>query len=53
VWRVPPTARQTSLGAIAAAAAALLFACGAIDRLRRRSTPAAPGAARALGSGAA
>ena len=50
VYRVQTPARQTPLGALAAATAALLFACGAIDRLRRRSAPAAP---RALGSGAA
>ena len=37
-------ARQTALGALAAAAAALLLACGAIDHLRRRSAPAAPAA---------
>jgi hypothetical protein len=50
VYRVQTPARQTPLGALAAATAALLFASGAIDRLRRRSAPAAP---RALGSGAA
>jgi hypothetical protein len=50
VYRVQTPVRQTPLGALAAATAALLFACGAIDRLRRRSASAAP---RALGSGAA
>jgi hypothetical protein len=53
VWRTAPAARQTSLGALTAAAAALLFACGAIDRLRRRSARAPATAAGALGSGAA
>jgi hypothetical protein len=49
VWQVETPARQTALGALAAAAAALLFAGGAIDRLRRRGTGATPGVARAIG----
>ena len=50
VYRVKAPVRQTALGALAAAAAALLFALGAIDHLRRRSAPAAPVAARGIGS---
>jgi hypothetical protein len=50
VYRAKAPARQTALGALAAAVAALLFTFGAIDHLRRRSAPAAPVAACGLGS---
>jgi len=49
VRRLETPARQTALGALAAAAAALLLASGAIDHLRRRSAPGAHAAARSLG----